>query len=333
MTQPVPSKERKNRLGAPWYFAGVDDTVFVIANPAAGGGRGARILAAVERATRSRRNLVVHVTRSPGDETRLAQHAIASGASTVIAVGGDGTWSKVAGALLRSERRPRLALIAAGTGNDFAKSVGAPAEDIGRTLELIEAGASRRVDVGTVEGRFFLVCCGFGFDAAVLQRMRFVRGLRGSARYVYAALRELSAYPGFDVAVAAAEPGRSGRGGADMRRLLMLVIANARHYGGAFRIAPRASLTDGKLDAIAVTPLPALRRLALLASATRGAHLGSPAVDATQREWFDLRFPSPPLYNLDGDLFQARTKALRVAALRGALEIVARERDDQHAPY
>lgn len=321
MTQPVPSKEQKNRLRSPWYFAGVDDTVFVIANPAAGGGRGARVLAAVQRATRSRRKLVVHVTRSPGDEAQLASRAVARGARAIIAIGGDGTWSKVAAALLQSERRPPLALIAAGTGNDFAKSVGAPADDIGRTLELLDAGASRRVDAGTIEGRFFLVCCGFGFDTAVLQRMQSVRGLRGSARYVYAALRELSAYPGFDVVFedVAGDPGPA----PGMRRLLMLVIANAPHYGGAFKIAPRADLEDGLLDGIAVAPLGTLARARLLLSATRGAHMLSSAVRAYPRPSFDLRFPAPPLYNLDGDLYQARSRALHVKCLPAALDVVA----------
>ncbi|CAN5660704.1 diacylglycerol kinase family lipid kinase [soil metagenome] len=298
----------------------MDGLIFVIANPAAGHGRGARVLAAVARATASRRNVVIQVTRAAGDETKLAQRALAQGAHTVVAVGGDGTWSKVAAALLQSERRPPLALIAAGTGNDFAKTVGAPARDIERTLALIASGDTRRVDAGTVEGRFFLVCCGFGFDTAVLERMQSVRRIRGSARYVYAALRELRAYDGIDVSIAAGARIGSGNAG---RRLLMLVIANAQHYGGAFRIAPNASLTDGMLDCIAVSPLKTLARARLLLSATRGAHLRSPAVREYQSAWFDLRFAAPPVCNLDGDLHQARSKTVRVECLPAALTVVA----------
>lgn len=264
---------------------------------------------------------MVRVTSGPGDETRLAQRALAHGAAALIAVGGDGTWSKVASALMRSERRAPLALIAAGTGNDFAKTVGAPARDIRRTLDLIDAGKTKRVDAGTVEGRFFLVCCGFGFDTAVLQRMQSVRGLRGSARYVYAALRELPRYPGFEVSLA---------GGADPHRpsdvprsLLLLVIANARHYGGAFRIAPNADLTDGLLDAIALAPLGTLARAGLLLSATRGTHVQSPAVTEYQQPFFDLKFAAQPVYNLDGDLYQARSRILRVECLPAALEVFA----------
>lgn len=299
----------------------MDDAIFVIGNPAAGGGRGAKVLDDVARRMSSRRNVVVSVTRGPGDETRLAQRALARGASALIAVGGDGTWSKVAAALLQGERRPPLALIAAGTGNDFAKTVGAPARDIARTLELIDSRETKRVDAGTVDDRFFLACCGLGFDTAVLQRMQSVRGLRGSARYVYAALRELSAYPGFEVSLAdGADPGRPSD---SPRRLLLLVIANAQHYGGAFRIAPNAKLTDGLLDAIALAPLTTLARAGLLLSAMRGAHVRSPAVTEYQQPSFELEFATPPVYNLDGDLYQARSRTLRVESIPRALEVFA----------
>ncbi|HUR92599.1 MAG TPA: YegS/Rv2252/BmrU family lipid kinase [Gemmatimonadaceae bacterium] len=301
----------------------MDNTLFVIGNPAAGGGRGAKVLADVIRATAGRRNVVVRVTRGAGDETTFAHRAIARGAAALIAVGGDGTWSKVAAALLDSERRPPLALIAAGTGNDFAKTVGAPARDIERTLALIDAKQTRRLDAGTVDGRFFLVCCGFGFDTAVLERMRSVRGLRGSARYFYAALRELRSYEGFDVALA--DDGVASRSGDGTTRMLLLVVANAQHYGGAFRIAPHAKLTDGLLDCITLAPLPTVARARLLLSATHGAHIQSPAVRELQQRSFDLRFASPPMYNLDGDLYQARSETLRVACLPGALEVFAPE--------
>lgn len=299
----------------------MDGAIFVIANPAAGGGRGAKVLKRVVKATAARANVVVRVTRGPGEETRLAQHALAHGASAVIAVGGDGTWSKVAAALLRSERRPPLALIAAGTGNDFAKTVGAPAHDIARTLALIDAGETRRVDAGTVEGRIFLVCCGFGFDTAVLQRMQSVRGLSGSARYVYAALRELPHYPGFDVSLSAG-PG-TNRPSDENRRLLLLVIANTQHYGGAFKIAPNADLADGLLDAITLAPLSTLARAGLLLSAMNGSHVRSPAAGEYQQPFFDLKFAAQPVYNLDGDLYPAGSRNLRVECLPAALEVFA----------
>ena len=299
----------------------MDDAIFVIGNPAAGGGRGAKVLEDVIRRTSSRDNVVVCVTRGPGDETRLANHAVAHGATAVIAVGGDGTWSKVAAALLESERRPPLALIAAGTGNDFAKTVNAPARDIDRTLELVDARETRRVDAGKVDDRFFLVCCGFGFDTAVLQRMQSVRGLRGSARYVYAALRELPAYRGFEASLSGGPD--ADRPGDAPRRLLLLAIANARHYGGAFKIAPNARLTDGLLDAIALVPLGTLARVGLLLSATSGAHVRSPAVTEYQGPRFDVKFATPPIYNLDGDLHQAKSRTLRVECIPGALEVFA----------
>ena len=63
-------------------------------------------------------------TTSAGEEETLAQAAIADGATTIVAVGGDGTCSGIANAILQSPAPCRLALIPYGTGNDFAKTLG-----------------------------------------------------------------------------------------------------------------------------------------------------------------------------------------------------------------
>jgi len=51
----------------------------------------------------------------------------------------DGTWSNVANAILEARADVRLALLAAGTGNDFVKSIGAPARDLDALIESPQA--------------------------------------------------------------------------------------------------------------------------------------------------------------------------------------------------
>src|SRR5688572_9693199 len=99
----------------------------VIANPAAGWGRGARELPAIRRVLDEHGIDDVRLTARSGDEARLARDAIADGVDTVIAIGGDGTWSQVGGALAGSACR--LVPIAVGTGNDFAKTLALPSRD------------------------------------------------------------------------------------------------------------------------------------------------------------------------------------------------------------
>ncbi len=290
--------------------------VGVIVNPAAGRGAGARRLREVRESFAAVGIEDIRLTSRPGEEVLLASRAIQEGATTLVAVGGDGTWSNVAGAILDSGADCRLALIAAGTGNDFAKSVGAPAADPAATARLTREGPDVRVDVGRIEGRHFLNIAGFGIDIAVLEDLDRIRWLSGTTLYVFSALRQLVAYGGVDIEIGVDGASRGPR------RHLMLIVANARRFGGAFRVAPEASLVDGHLDAVSFHDAPALRRLGLFRALVRGTHGGLPEVVAERSPAFRLRFPSPPAYETDGEYRRAASAELEVRCVPRALRVV-----------
>ena len=290
--------------------------VCVVVNPAAGRGRGARVLPAVRAAFRTVGVEDVCITAAAGGEREAALRALDRGVATLVAVGGDGTWSNVANAILASGADCRLALIGAGTGNDFAKTVGAPARDVVTTARLVVEGQDVRVDVGRIENRFFLNVAGFGFDIAVLEDVARIRWLRGDSLYLYSALRQLFGYQGVEIEV---HPSADGAGPA---RHLMLIIANARHFGGSFQIAPDASLTDGRLDAVAIRNASPLRRLRLLGAAIRGTHVLHPEVVVQSSSRFTLRFSEPPAYETDGEYNQATSAELEIACVPRALRVV-----------
>ena len=255
----------------------------------------------------------IHLTVAAGDERRLARQALQDGCSTVIAVGGDGTWSKVAAGLVGSECR--LALVAAGTGNDFAKTLGVPASDPSAMARLALEGPDERMDMGRVGGHEFLNIAGFGFDASVASAMLDTRWLTGEALYLFASARQLFAYRGLEVEMMPDDtPG--------FRNRLLLAICNGRRFGGSFVIAPNALVTDGQLDAIAIGDATPLRRAALFAAATGGSHLGFPEVTERRAASFLLRFRTPPFFQADGELHQATTTELQVACLPRALRVV-----------
>jgi len=288
----------------------------VIVNPAAGRGRGAAMLPEIRDAFAQVGVHDVATTTAPGDERAQALDGLAAGCRTLVAVGGDGTWSQVAGAILESGADARLALLAAGTGNDFAKTVGAPAFDLAATARLAVEGPDRRVDVGRIEGRHFLNIAGFGFDIAVLEDCARLTWLKGAALYPVSALRQLFGYPGVEIAIG------SPRARRDPARHMMLIVANARHFGGSFHIAPRAELADGMLDAIAILDGPPLARLGLFAAVMRGTHLTDRRVVAEQADRFTLRFAAPPAYETDGEYRRARSAELEIACVPRALRVV-----------
>lgn len=210
----------------------------------------------------------------------------------------------------------RLGLIAAGTGNDFAKSLRVPATDFVASARFAVDGPDRRVDVGRVEEEWFINSVGFGFDVAVLEELERVSWVRGPLLYAYAAVRQLLTYEGLEVECdGAAEVGRSAR-------RMLLVIANGSRFGGAFRIAPKASLVDGLLDLIAIPDASALERLRLFIHATRGSHVSLSSVQVQQASRYTLGFDAPPTYDLDGELRRARSSVVEVECVPAALRVV-----------
>ena len=293
------------------------ERIRVIVNPAAGRGRGARMTPEIHAAFAGVGASDVRTTAAAGDELRLASEAIAEGCTTLVAVGGDGVAANVANAILRSHADTRLAVIGAGTGNDFARLLGTDGIGAHAVAALCALASETRVDVGRVEDVFFLNSCGFGFDVAVVEGIARTRWLRGSSVYLYTALRELFAYSGITVAV-----GSEGSRRQPARHLL-LAIANGARFGGGFEIAPGASVSDGKLDAVSILDAAPARRLALLAAARKGRHTAYPECVIERSAEFEVAFDKPPHYEADGELHRARSATLRISSCPSALRVVA----------
>ena len=304
--------------------------IVLLVNPAAGRGRAVRVAVAAERSLRAAGLRVeLHETRERGDEARIAAAASAAGARALAVVGGDGAVSHAARGLLegaaRGDALVPLAIFAAGTGNDFAKSLELPVHDVHAMAKYIAAGVTRDVDVGYVDNVPFVNAAGFGFDVEVLVRMRTPGLLRGTAAYVSTALGALLSYRGFRARLDDAPPETN-------EHHLMIVLANGRYFGGAFHIAPDARLDDGAIDCISIRHIAPFARLSLFAHAIRGRHLASPTVHFRRAQSFQLHFESPPQFETDGELQVARTHDVEVRVAPRALRLIAKDARAVNAP-
>jgi diacylglycerol kinase (ATP) len=142
--------------------------------------------------------------------------------------------------------------------------------------------------------------------------------LRGDLLYRFCALRQLFFFPGREIEI---EP----RGGRPTRaRTLMLTVSNANYFGGSFHIAPRASLSDGLLDAVRIRDAGPLTRARLFSTVSKGRHEGDPHIEAIQAPSFTIRVEGPLRYEADGEVYAASSplvvesvpRALRVCAPR-----------------
>src|SRR5262249_44728701 len=160
--------------------------VAVIINPISGGQRPGQAQTRAQIATEAVRrhgdDPQVFVTERAGHARELATRAARDGARVVIAWGGDGTINEVASALVLSE--VPFAVIPAGSGNGLARELKIsidPQTAIAAALRT----EPRPMDVGEIEGRYFVNLTGIGIDAYIAARFNAPdnprRGLAGYA--------------------------------------------------------------------------------------------------------------------------------------------------------
>lgn len=77
------------------------------------------------------------------------------GYDTIIAAGGDGTVSSIAGVIVELDLKVKFGVLPTGTFNHFAKDIGMP-QDIETALEVIAKGKSTYIDIGKVNHMYFL---------------------------------------------------------------------------------------------------------------------------------------------------------------------------------
>ncbi len=297
----------------------------VIVNPAAGGGRAKARAVLVARALAESGDVRLFETRARGEERALAIEACDAGARIVAVVGGDGSSHHAARGLLESGTPIPLAIFAAGTGNDFVKTLGTPSHDVQAMATRVMRGTSLAIDVGVIDGVPFLNAAGMGFDVAVLERMQQASTssafrLRGTAAYVGTALGALLRYDGFEAHVH--DDTQRVRTSSPNTRHLMTVFANGRAFGGAFRIAPTASLTDGHLDVVDFARLSPVARVAAFFQATRGTHLSHAAVHHARATHIVMTSRVPLAFEADGELYRAAGTTIDVTVRPQALRVI-----------
>ncbi len=186
-------------------------------------------------------DLTPRETKERGDATRLAREAAARGEDVAIAAGGDGTVNEVVQGLAGSDTA--LGVIPLGTVNIWAREVKLMGEPVDAAKALVE-GHYRRVDLGCINGRYFLLMAGFGFDGAVtgIVNARLKRAL-GPLSYVVTAARLALGYAGprveFEI-----------DGERVTHHIMMIVVGNTRLYGGVVAFAAGAVADDGLLDVV-----------------------------------------------------------------------------------
>lgn len=186
----------------------------------------------------------IKYTEYAGHATEIAAQAAAQGVSVVCAVGGDGTVNEVARALVHTETA--LAIIPCGSGNGLARHLQIP-QNKKRAIEIINGNVVHRLDYGKINDRPFFCTCGMGFDAFV--SMKFAQsGHRGLVQYARNTIGIGLTYRGESYEIETDK-------GTERVDAFLIACANASQYGNNAYIAPDASMKDGLMDVIIMSPI------------------------------------------------------------------------------
>ncbi|MBL8729051.1 MAG: hypothetical protein JNM25_11510 [Planctomycetes bacterium] len=278
--------------------------LLVIANPRAGRGRGGPRAEELTRALRAA-DLPFTLAHSngPGHATALA----AGAPGGVVAVGGDGSVHEILNGLpARGGMLGPLAVLPAGSGDDFAGAAGFP-RSAAALVERLRAGTVRAIDVGTAEfdcehGRMrrrFANNAGLGFEAAVVAAAANARWLRGRPLYLAATLQAVRHQRLVDC-----ELDYTIDGTTTTTRLPLLFVSacNGNRVGGGLPFVPGARLDDGQLDVLQVTAASRRATLVLLWRLLRARHGSDARVRLARCTQLAVRPATPLPLAMDGEL-------------------------------
>lgn len=169
-----------------------------------------------------------------------AREALAAGAKTVVAGGGDGTVNAVAGPLVGTD--VALGVLPLGTLNHFAKDLGLPLE-LEPAIATVARGRTLRADVGEVNGRLFLNNSSIGLYPEIVatrERQQRQKGRRKWPAFVLATIQALRRFRRVRVRLTI-------NGRTDVRRTPFVFVGNNEYAIEGLKVGARQCLNAGRM--------------------------------------------------------------------------------------
>jgi diacylglycerol kinase (ATP) len=292
-----------------------------IVNPAAGGGRSGRaVAAALGRLRTAGLNIDVVETENEGHATKLARQGYAAGYRNFISVGGDGTTFEIVNGLFpeaEKEEPPRLAFLPLGTGNSFLRDF---TQDVSAQAECaLRESRSRPCDVFRLTHRngviYFLNLFNVGFaaDVAMVRHRRFRRF--GEFGYIFALFVTLAKLERRVIPLSLDDSSE-----VDRRPSLFLTFNNSKFTGGKMLIAPDADTSDGLIEYVRWGPIGRLGLIANLPGLFTGKHIHHPMASRSGIRRVRFFMEDPVDVALDGEVATLQIESIDI--LPHALRVV-----------
>ena len=293
---------------------------FAIVNPAAGGGRSAK-LAGPALARLREKGLKVDVIAStgPGHAAQLAREAYDQGYRRFLAVGGDGTAHEILNGVFAgrsSVERVALGFLPFGTGNSFLRDFTKDGPEA--SIQALLDSRTRSVDLlrlthtaGEIYS-FNLLSVGFTADVAALTNRMFKP--LGDLGYLLGVIVRVAQLRRRSFTLRCDDDQEW-----DERRSLFLTFNNSKYTGGTMLIAPQADPTDGFIEFVRWGPIGRLGLLRNLPRLYDGSHIEHPLASRRAVRRVEFKTPAPVDIMIDGEVVTLECRILDI--LPAALDV------------
>ena len=262
----------------------------------------------------------------PSHAIELAKQAAEEGYDMVIALGGDGTAHEVMNGLMQvpENKRPIMAVVPIGSGNDFAYSIGITQKPDHALDHALKAENVQSVDVGLLtdeHGRqeYFDNTLGIGFDAIVTIRSHKLPIVKGFLMYLTAVIQTilLNHHPAKVKVQTENETWEN--------QILMLTLCNGPREGGGFMMSADSKNDDGILESVAVTNLSRVTMFRLVPEFMKGTHARFKQIRMGSFQKMSLTSDRPLYIHADGEIFTnfgSNLKNITIETLPKAIRVV-----------
>ena len=296
------------------------DRFVAIVNPAAGGGKSAKLAGpAIARLREKKLRIDVIASSGPGHSFQLAREAYDQGYRRFLAVGGDGTGHEILNGVFAGRtdaRRISLGFLPLGTGNSFLRDFTKDGADA--SLQALMERRTRPVDLirlthaaGEVYS-FNLLSVGFTADVAALTN-RVFKPL-GRLGYLFGVFVRVIQLRRRSFAMRCDDDRQW-----DERRSLFLSFNNSKFTGGTMLIAPQADPTDGLIEFVRWGPIGRLGLLRMLPRLYDGTHIEHPLASRRAVRHVDFKAAGPVDVMIDGEVLILECRSLDI--LPAALDV------------
>lgn len=289
--------------------------LFVL-NPYAGMRKASKSLTEIlEVFNRAEYAVQVYITAAQGDAVQAVKR-LAPGMDLVVCCGGDGTFNETISALLETDLQLPVGYIPAGSTNDFAASLGLPADCVEAAKRIVE-GTAVFYDAGRFGDRYFSYVASFGaFTKASYNTPQNAKNTLGHLAYLLEGIQELSQIRKHHVKLVL--------DGDEVLEddYLFGAICNSTSVGGVMTLDPnQVDLQDGKFEVLLVREPKTLQEIPECLLAVQKQQYNSAMMTFRSASTIEIEADPEMAWTLDGEKEEGH-RCVKAENLHRAIRII-----------